>query len=145
MENKMFTVKRYGAWWWIVIDNETNLAVKKSDGTLLLFKDKESAQEWVEREEKLFDKIYKWCVLVILSPFGNNVYCWHIINKIKVCFQNVQKPFHNRTTILKIMKNIFYCISYPADSSGSVTPRKIPCPNFGIILITIPNIKLHSL
>ena len=43
MENKMFTVKRYGAWWWIVINNETNLAVKKSDGTLLLFKDKESA------------------------------------------------------------------------------------------------------
>lgn len=56
MENKMFTVKRYGAWWWIVINNENNLAVKKSDGTLLLFKDKESAQEWVEREEKLFDK-----------------------------------------------------------------------------------------
>ena len=52
----MFTVKRYGAWWWIVINNETNLAVKKSDNTLLLFKDKESAQEWVEREEKLFDK-----------------------------------------------------------------------------------------
>ena len=56
MENKMFTVKRYGAWWWIVINNETNLAVKKSDGTLFLFKDKKSAQEWVEREEKLFDK-----------------------------------------------------------------------------------------
>ena len=56
MENKMFTVKRYGAWMWIVINNETNLAVKKSDGTLLLFKDKESAQGWVEREEKLFDK-----------------------------------------------------------------------------------------
>ena len=56
MENKMFTVKRYGAWMWIVINNETNLAVKKSDGTLLLFKDTESAQEWAEREEKLFDK-----------------------------------------------------------------------------------------
>ena len=56
MENKMFTVKRYGAWMWIVINNETNLAVKKSDGTLLLFKDKKSAQEWAEREEKLFDK-----------------------------------------------------------------------------------------
>ena len=56
MENKMFTVKRYGVWMWIVINNETNLAVKKSDNTLLLFKDKKSAQEWVEREEKLFDK-----------------------------------------------------------------------------------------
>ena len=28
MENKMFTVKRYGAWMWIVINNETNLALR---------------------------------------------------------------------------------------------------------------------
>ena len=56
MENKMFTVKRYGAWWWIVINNETNFAVKKGDGTLLLFKDKKSAREGAEREEKRFDK-----------------------------------------------------------------------------------------
>ena len=40
----MFTVKRYGAWWWIV-NNETNLAVKKYNGAVLFFKDKKSAQE----------------------------------------------------------------------------------------------------
>lgn len=56
VENKMFTVKRYGAWWWIVVNNETNLAVRDSNDSLLLFKDKKSAQEWVEKEEKLYDK-----------------------------------------------------------------------------------------
>lgn len=52
----MFTVKRYGAWWWIVINTATKLAVRDKDNNLLLFKDKKSAQEWAEREEKLFDK-----------------------------------------------------------------------------------------
>lgn len=56
MENKMFTVKRYGAWWWIVVNNETNLAVRNSNDLLLLFKDRKSAQEWAEKEEKLYDK-----------------------------------------------------------------------------------------
>ena len=51
MENKMFTLRPPTI---EIVGFHHN--VKKSDGTLLLFKDKKSAQEWVEREEKLFDK-----------------------------------------------------------------------------------------
>ena len=57
MENKMFTVKRYGAWMWIVINNETNLAVKKSDGTLLYSKIKNLPRNGLKEKKNFLIKI----------------------------------------------------------------------------------------
>ena len=45
-----YEVKKYGAWWWIIIDTTTNLAVRDKDNKLLLFHSKPAAQDWVKEQ-----------------------------------------------------------------------------------------------
>lgn len=45
-----YEVKKYGAWWWIVIDTATKLAVRDKDNKLFLFHSKSAAQDWVKEQ-----------------------------------------------------------------------------------------------
>ena len=47
-----YEVKKYGAWWWIIIDTATKLAVRDKDNKLLLFHSKSAAQDWVKEQTK---------------------------------------------------------------------------------------------
>ena len=56
----MYTIRKYGRWHFIIIDNNTNLAIKKEkyinspfayidgEATFLTFKKKEDAENWIK-------------------------------------------------------------------------------------------------